>query len=105
MSRKAARKRELIEPRDGDKRYIRRDAKGRIKKEVDVADRWRQIDVVILRRWSSRPGRSRGSGTEGQVSEAEICPQFILGKTHRLQAGTWGVAVGLSMAAAARRAS
>jgi len=31
-----AAKRELIEPTPGDKRYIRRDAKGRISESVDV---------------------------------------------------------------------
>ena len=31
-----AQKRELIEPHDGDKRYIRRDEKGRIAESVDV---------------------------------------------------------------------
>lgn len=28
--------RELIEPHEGDKRYVRRDERGRFKKEVDV---------------------------------------------------------------------
>ena len=31
-----ASKRELIEPQKGDKRYVRRDAQGQFKKEVDV---------------------------------------------------------------------
>jgi len=31
-----ASKRELIEPHDGDKRYVRRDANGQFKEEVDV---------------------------------------------------------------------
>jgi hypothetical protein len=49
--RKAAAKRELIAPR-GDKRYVRRDAKGRIKESVDVgrslsADRRRKAKTVV----------------------------------------------------------
>jgi hypothetical protein len=32
----AARKRELIEPHKGDKRYVRRDAKGQFKESDDV---------------------------------------------------------------------
>jgi hypothetical protein len=31
-----ARGRELIEPHEGDKRYVRRDAQGKFKEEVDV---------------------------------------------------------------------
>jgi hypothetical protein len=58
-TKKAAAKRELIAPR-GRKRYVRRDAKGRIKESDDVgrslaADRWRQARSV------AKPGqRDRG---------------------------------------------
>jgi hypothetical protein len=50
VGRKAASKRELIAPR-GSKRYVRRDAKGRIKESVDVgrslsADRRRKAKAV-----------------------------------------------------------
>ena len=53
--RKAASKRELIAPR-GSKRYVRRDAKGRIRESVDVgrslsADRRRKTRTV------ARPGQ------------------------------------------------
>ena len=51
MKRKATGKRELIAPR-GSKRYVRRDAHGRIKKEVDVgrslsADRRSKSSKVV----------------------------------------------------------
>jgi hypothetical protein len=36
MTSMAARKRELIEPHKGDKRYVRRDAKGRFHESDDV---------------------------------------------------------------------
>lgn len=36
MAQKKSSKRELIEPHPGDKRYIRRDEKGRIKESDDV---------------------------------------------------------------------
>lgn len=47
-----ASKRELIEPQPGDKRYIRRDAEGQFKKEVDVgkslaADRRRKAKTKV----------------------------------------------------------
>jgi hypothetical protein len=50
-ARKTAAKRELISPR-GNKRYVRRDAKGRIKDSVDVgrslsADRRRKAGIVV----------------------------------------------------------
>ena len=46
-----ARKRELIEPHKGDKRYVRRDERGRIKESNDVGhslaqDRRRQAKTV-----------------------------------------------------------
>jgi hypothetical protein len=52
----AARKRELIEPSPGDKRYVRRDAKGQFKDVVDVgkslsADRKRKSKT------KSKPGQ------------------------------------------------
>jgi len=52
----ATKKRELIEPHSGDKRYIRRDDKGRIEETVDVSkslsqDQKRQAKTV------SKPGQ------------------------------------------------
>ena len=52
----AAKKRELIEPTPGDKRYVRRDAKGQFKDVVDVgrslaADRKRKSKT------KSKPGQ------------------------------------------------
>ena len=48
----AARKRELIEPHKGDKRYVRRNKKGEFKEVVDVgrslaADRRRKSKTVV----------------------------------------------------------
>ena len=48
----AAKKRELIEPHKGDKRYIRRDDQGRIKESDDVSrslsqDRKRKAKTVV----------------------------------------------------------
>jgi topoisomerase IA-like protein len=48
----AAKKRELIEPHKGDKRYIRRDDQGRIKESDDVSrslsqDRRRKAKTVV----------------------------------------------------------
>ena len=60
MKRNAARKRELIEPRDGDKRYIRRDAKGRITKEVDVGR-----SLAADRRSHSKKVVKAGQGDRG----------------------------------------
>ncbi len=50
--RKAASKRELIEPNKGDKRYVRREADGRFGKTVDVgkslsADQRRKAKTTV----------------------------------------------------------
>ena len=55
----AARKRELIEPHKGDKRYVRRNKKGEFKEVVDVgrslaADRRQQVE-------DRRPRRARAT--------------------------------------------
>ena len=55
-----ARKREMIEPNQGDKRYIRRDKKGRIKESVDVG---RSLSAD-KRRTSKRKAKS-GQGDKG----------------------------------------
>jgi hypothetical protein len=61
--RKAAAKRELIAPR-GDKRYVRREAKGRIKESDDVgrslsADRRRKAKTVAKAGQGDRGDRRR----------------------------------------------
>ena len=50
-----ASKRELIEPREGDKRFVRRDASGKFS-EVDDASRSLKQDRQRSARKTSRPG-------------------------------------------------
>jgi hypothetical protein len=63
LARKSAAKRELIAPR-GNKRYVRRDAKGRIEESVDVgrslsADRRRKAKSVVKRGQGDRGDERR----------------------------------------------
>ena len=51
-----AAKRELIEPNPGDKRYIRRDEKGRIDESVDVGNSLAQ-DVRKQAKTVAKPGQ------------------------------------------------
>jgi hypothetical protein len=51
-----AAKRELIEPNPGDKRYIRRDEKGRIAESVDVGKSLAQ-DVRKRAKTTAKPGQ------------------------------------------------
>lgn len=53
-------KRELIEPHDGDKRYIRRDDKGRIKESVDVGK-----SLAADQRQHAKHDAGRGQGDKG----------------------------------------
>jgi hypothetical protein len=57
-----ARKRELIEPTPGDKRYVRRDAKGRFKKVVDVGR-----SLAADRRRTAKTKVAKGQGDRGDV--------------------------------------
>jgi hypothetical protein len=64
-SRKSAKarpsaKRTLIEPHPGDKRYVRRDAKGRIKESVDVGR-----SLAADRRRSAKTRSKPGAGDKG----------------------------------------
>lgn len=57
-------KRELIEPRKGDKRYIRRDARGRIQESDDVGrslsqDRRRQVKTIAKPGQGDKGDRAR----------------------------------------------
>jgi hypothetical protein len=57
-------KRELIEPHEGDKRYVRRDDKGHFKEQVDVgrslaADRRQHAEHVAKRGEGGRGDRRR----------------------------------------------
>jgi hypothetical protein len=53
-------KRTLIEPHPGDKRYVRRDAKGRIKESVDVGR-----SLAADRRQKSKTRAKSGAGDKG----------------------------------------
>ena len=55
-----ARKRELIEPHKGDKRYIRRDDQGRIKESDDVSR-----SLAQDRRAKAKSVAKRGQGDKG----------------------------------------
>ena len=55
-----ARKRELIEPHKGDKRYVRRDEKGRFDEVVDVGR-----SLAADRRTKSKTAAKPGQGDKG----------------------------------------
>ncbi|WP_426059237.1 hypothetical protein [Hymenobacter sp. B1770] len=58
-------KRELIEPNEGDKRYIRRDDKGRITTSVDLNKSLSQDDRHNSKK-TSKPGQGdKGDGHTG----------------------------------------
>lgn len=57
---KSARKRELVELHEGDKRYVRRDAQGELKTEVKVGRSLAQ-DV----RQHAKTGAKKGQGDKG----------------------------------------
>ena len=59
-SKRSSSKRTLIEPHPGDKRYVRRDAKGRIKESVDVG---RSLSADARHRSKTRT--KSGSGDKG----------------------------------------
>ena len=59
-SAKTSSKRTLIEPHPGDKRYVRRDAKGRIKESVDVGR-----SLAADRRRTSKTRAKPGAGDKG----------------------------------------
>ena len=59
MSTKKAAKRELIAP-NGDKRYIRRDSKGRIKESDDVGR-----SLSADRRKTAKTAAAKGQGDKG----------------------------------------
>jgi hypothetical protein len=65
MKKRAAAKRELISPR-GDKRYIRRDAKGRIKESDDVSRSLSQD-----RRKKAKTRADAGQGDRGDRKPAK----------------------------------
>jgi len=64
-------KRELNEPTEGDKRYIRRDEKGRIEQSVDLNRSLSQDDQHNSKK-TSRPGQGdKGDGHTGNRKPAE----------------------------------
>jgi hypothetical protein len=64
-ARKAARKRELIEPTPGDKRYVRRDKEGKFKDVVDVGK-----SLAADRRSKSKTTVKAGQGDKGDVKRS-----------------------------------
>ncbi|WP_019949588.1 hypothetical protein [Hymenobacter aerophilus] len=64
-------KRELIEPNEGDKRYIKRDEDGKIKKSVDLNKSLSQDDRHNSKH-TSKPGHGdEGDGHTGNRQPAE----------------------------------
>lgn len=61
-AKKGGRKRELIEPTPGDKRYVRRDAEGKFKDVVDVGR-----SLAADRRSQSKTAVKSGQGDKGDV--------------------------------------
>jgi hypothetical protein len=57
---RSSKKRTLIEPHPGDKRYVRRDARGRIKESVDVGR-----SLAADRRRKSKTRAKAGAGDKG----------------------------------------
>lgn len=57
---KRASERELMEPHEGDKRYVRRDAEGEFKKEVDVGR-----SLAADRRQHAKTKVKKGQGDRG----------------------------------------
>jgi hypothetical protein len=64
-AKKAARKRELIEPTPGDKRYVRRDEEGKFKDVVDVGR-----SLAADRRSKSKTVVKPGQGDKGDVKRS-----------------------------------
>ena len=61
-----ARKRELIEPHPGDKRYVRRDAEGKFKEVVDVGR-----SLAADRRSNAKTTVKPGQGDKGDVKRSK----------------------------------
>jgi hypothetical protein len=64
-AKKAARKRELIEPTPGDKRFVRRDKEGKFKDVVDVGK-----SLAADRRSKSKTAVKPGQGDKGDVKRS-----------------------------------
>ena len=64
-TKKTARKRELIEPTPGDKRYVRRDKSGKFKDVVDVGR-----SLAADRRSKSKTSVKPGQGDKGDVKRS-----------------------------------
>jgi hypothetical protein len=81
-AKKPAAKRELIAPR-GDKRYIRRDAAGRIKESDDVSRSLSQDRQEGKESCKLRTGRSRRpeARIEGHGAEKDACQELVTRST------------------------
>lgn len=64
-TKKAARKRELIEPTPGDKRFVRRDKEGKFKDVVDVGR-----SLAADQRSKSKTAVKSGQGDKGDVKRS-----------------------------------
>ena len=64
-TKKSARKRELIEPTPGDKRFVRRDKSGKFKDVVDVGR-----SLAADRRSKSKTSVKAGQGDKGDVKRS-----------------------------------
>lgn len=64
-TRKAARKRTLVEPAKGDKRFVRRDSEGKFKDVVDVGK-----SLAADRRSKSKTSVKSGQGDKGDVKRS-----------------------------------
>jgi hypothetical protein len=64
-------KRELIEPNEGDKRYIRRDKEGRIEQSVDLNRSLSQDDKHNSKKTSKSGQGDKGDGHTGNRKPAK----------------------------------
>ncbi|WP_303311586.1 hypothetical protein [Hymenobacter sp. BT730] len=64
-------KRELIEPNEGDKRYIRRDKDGRIEQSVDLHKSLSQDDQHNSKKTSKSGQGDKGDGHTGKRKPAQ----------------------------------
>jgi hypothetical protein len=63
-NRTKARKRELVEPKEGDKRYLRRDAQGRFSNVADVGR-----SLTADRRRAAKTKVPKGQGDRGDIEK------------------------------------
>jgi hypothetical protein len=84
-TKKAARKRELIEPTPGDKRYVRRDKEGKFKDVVDVgkslaADRRSKSKTLVKPGQGDKGDMKRSPSTKAASSTKKTSPKKTASK-------------------------